>query len=108
MHLKEIQQLANQITKEKGFGHGERNIPGLLALIHAEVSEALEDYRKDADLKTMRLENGKLVGFPSELADVIIRVGDLAEYMGIDLDDAVSRKLENNKNRAHKFGDKRV
>ena len=72
-------------------------IPAVLALIHSEVSEALEAYRaKD-------LEN-----FREELADVLIRVLDCAAGLGIDMDVEVTRKLDKNRTRGYRHGGKRV
>lgn len=59
-----------------------------LALIHSEVSEALE-----ADRVSDQEE------FAIELADIVIRVGDLAESEGISLDSAVREKMDRNKDR---------
>jgi len=53
--------------------HGKRNVPEMLALIHSEVSEALEGYRKS-------LNDDKLTHRPNfrvELIDAIIRLLDL-------------------------------
>lgn len=69
-------------------------VPTKLALIHSEVSEALEEFRKDH-----RLEE-----FGGELADIIIRVGQLGVGLGIDLDAAVAAKLEKNRQREHRHG----
>jgi hypothetical protein len=52
----------------------QRNVPEMLALIHSEVSEALEGFRKN-------LQDDKLTHRPMfevELADVLIRLLDLA------------------------------
>jgi NTP pyrophosphatase (non-canonical NTP hydrolase) len=49
-----------------------------------------------------------LVNFGEELADTLIRVLDLASGLGIDLDSAVSAKLEKNKHRGYRHGGKRV
>jgi NTP pyrophosphatase (non-canonical NTP hydrolase) len=72
-------------------------IPGVLALIHSEVSEALEAFR-----------NGDQTNFSEELADVIIRVLDCASGLGLDLDSEVVKKLEKNRQRGYKHGGKRV
>lgn len=69
-------------------------VPVKLALIHSEVSEALEVFRKSHDLEE----------FGSELADIIIRVGQLGVGLGIDLDAAVAAKQEKNRNREHQHG----
>lgn len=72
-------------------------IPALLALIHSEVSEALEGFR----------HNDK-VNFEEELADVLIRTLDLAGGLGMDIDAAVLEKLGKNRERGYKHGGKRI
>lgn len=81
----------------------QRTIPEKLALIHSEVSEALEDYRDGAMVTTVD-EKGKPVGFPSELADIVIRVCDLAGALEIDLDAEIARKMRHNAGRPRKHG----
>lgn len=71
-------------------------IPELLCLVHAEVSEALEAYRKYDD------EHMK-----EELADVVIRVMDMCEAFGIDLEEEIRKKHEINKGRPYRHGNKR-
>jgi NTP pyrophosphatase (non-canonical NTP hydrolase) len=82
----------------------EKTIPEKLCLIHSEVSEALEDYR-NGNLQA-DYEGSKPVGFPSELADILIRVFDLAGALGIDLDKAVAEKMSYNQTRSHRHGGK--
>ena len=72
-------------------------VPAILALVHTEVSEAVEAFRHDDK------EN-----FIEELADVIIRVLDCAGGLGMDIDAAVRAKLEKNKTRGFRHGGKRV
>lgn len=67
-----------------------------IALIHSEVSEALEGIRKDT--MDSHLPHRKTVEV--ELADVIIRVFDLSGALGLDLEEAILEKLEYNKKRA--------
>ena len=43
---------------------------------------------------------------PSELADVVIRIGDICGYYGIDLEVAIQEKLEYNKSRSYRHGNK--
>lgn len=76
---------------------GRYKVPAVLALIHSEVSEALEAFRvRDRD------------NFAEELADVVIRVLDCAGGLGIDLDSAVVAKLAKNRTRGHRHGGKHV
>lgn len=69
----------------------------VMALIHSEVSEALEAIRENDPQN-----------FEEELADVLIRVLDCAGGLGIDMDAAVRAKLERNKTRGYRHGGKAV
>lgn len=72
-------------------------VPAILALIHSEVSEALEAFRKnDAE------------NFLEEMADVLIRVLDCAGGLTDDFDTIVRAKLETNRQRGYRHGGKRV
>ena len=88
-----------------GFRLEPDQIGAKLALIHSEVSEALEAVR---DGKLDRYENpdrpGKPEGLPSELADIVIRVADLAGALGINLEDAIADKVAYNARRVHRHG----
>jgi NTP pyrophosphatase (non-canonical NTP hydrolase) len=104
---------AHEMSRSKGWYDGEnavRNVPEMLALIHSEVSEALEEYRVSDSLAdtSIRDEKGKPVGFASEIADVVIRIGDLCGYLGIDLESAVEAKMAFNATRPHRHGGKKA
>ena len=67
-----------------------RQVPESLALIHEEVSEALREWRKDDMFPNSRSRgDGKPEGMPAELADIVLRVCDLAGALNIDLDAAI-------------------
>jgi NTP pyrophosphatase (non-canonical NTP hydrolase) len=83
-----------------------KRVPEQLALIHSEVSEALECYRVD-DMEP-RSKDGKPEGFGSELADVVIRTLNLAAALGIDLEAEVKAKSEFNETRPFRHGGKVV
>ncbi len=67
-----------------------------LALIHSEISEAMEGHRKG--LKDDKLPNRTM--FEVELADAIIRICDLAGALDLDLAGAIQEKLDYNATRA--------
>lgn len=76
-----------------------------IALIHSEASEALEAVRTRG-LDAWRDEKGKPEGVASELADIVIRVFDFAESVGIDMEAAISEKHAFNATRPHRHGGK--
>ena len=73
----------------------DRSFGEVIALMHSELSEALEAYRKDKldDHLPDRL------GVEVELADCIIRILDTAEYLGLDIGDAILAKNRYNEQR---------
>ena len=73
----------------------DRNVPEMLALIHSEVSEALEGHRKK--LNDSHLPNRKSIEV--ELADALIRIVDLAGYLNLDLGGAYAEKVRYNAQR---------
>ncbi|MFT3952766.1 MAG: hypothetical protein QM689_12665 [Oscillospiraceae bacterium] len=75
----------NKLAKEvheNAVAHGwwetEKEFGELIALLHSEVSEALEEYRKGHEPdETYYAEDGKPQGIPSEIADLILRALDI-------------------------------
>lgn len=86
----------------------ERNLGEALCLIHSEVSEAMEELRinDDPSHRYHRAEDGKPEGFIVELADVIIRIGDLVGGLNlvVELEDAIKEKMAFNKTRPRMHG----
>lgn len=72
-----------------------RNKGELLALIHSEISEALEGERKD--LMDDKLPDRKMAEV--ELADAIIRILDYAAGFGYDIQGAFNAKMKFNAHR---------
>ena len=99
-----LQKEIHKTAREKGFWDQERNIGELISLCHSELSEALEEARLDNALTGIRMQHKKPLGFPIELADLIIRVLDMAGGLGIDLGEAIRIKMAYNKTRERKHG----
>lgn len=71
------------------------NIGERMALIHSEISEAFEAYRKG--LMDDHLPHRE--GIEVELADAVIRICDFAGSEGLDLAGAIMEKLQYNRSR---------
>ena len=84
---KEVHDLA--IKKGWYDNSTKREVPELLCLIHSEISEALEGYRHN-------IPSGEKGNLGEELADAVIRIWDMCEYLGIDIVSEVSKKHEFN------------
>lgn len=75
----------------------EHNFGDYIALLHSELSEALEAYRVGDDA---------LIGV--ELADVLIRLIDMADVYGIDLAKEFRDKMDFNWTRPYRHGGKKL
>lgn len=79
---------------DKGFWEAPRNTGEAIALMHSELSEALEIARKD----------GPKDKLTEELADCVIRIMDFCEGKDLPLAMAVWKKNEYNLTRPYKHG----
>lgn len=105
--VSDLQKLVYACAVSHGWHDAPANLPEKLALIHSEVSEALEELRNHARPDDIRFVQGKPEGFAVELADIVIRVLDLAESLRIDLAPVIVRKHAYNLGRPHKHGGKK-
>ena len=108
-----IQELMNEsfdTAKEKGWIGDGKTVGDHIALMHSELSEALEVYRNGRPVKKIFYEDpqwdGKPEGLPIELADVVIRIAQFCKEYDIDLERALGEKLEFNKTRPYRHGGK--
>ena len=76
------------------------NVPAFTSLIY-ETAPYCGEGEKCQTIGTRRL-TGTTHG--SELADIVIRTMDLAEYMGINLAEEIQAKMVRNSTREHKHG----
>jgi len=103
--IDEINDLAEEIytnAVNKGWWIKERNDGEMIALMHSELSEALEYLRngnKDSD-------HIPTSGVAEEMADCIIRILDYCAGRKIDIGEAIYLKLGFNVNRPIKHGGK--
>lgn len=135
MEIKELQKEIHQNNVAKGFWEDKetKNVPELLMLCVSELSEALEAHRKgrmnrlrvfNQDLGYARItiedftegnenlpwlknrfETEIKDTFEDEIADTVIRLLDLSEGLGIDLETHIRLKLQYNKTRPYKHNE---
>lgn len=112
MTIDELVKEAHATALEKGWWEPPKTVGELLVLLHSEISEALEEYRNDHAVYEVyhnELDRSfikKPEGVPIELADVVIRIGDMCGYFGIDLESAIKAKMIYNKSRPYRHGGK--
>lgn len=132
MNINKLIKEAHQTAVEHGWHEEERSFGDVIALIHSEASEALEEARagnkptqtyyecKYSNKKTCNYychgldlcgiegkpvcQHAKPCGIPSEFADLLIRVFDTCGEYEIDLEAALKEKMAFNKTRPYKHG----
>lgn len=105
--LKTLMVEAKRVANAHGFYSDWQTFGEKIALIHSELSEALEEYRRDRCGHWIGHE-GKPEGVAVELADAVIRIAELCESLGLDLEQAIISKQHFNASRPFKHGGKRI
>lgn len=82
-----------ELIDAKGFSSDEAQIWQMLALIHTEVSEAADAYKKGHSYDE--------VG--TELADAIIRILHLCSALGVDIESLYQAKMAQNWQRPYRY-----
>lgn len=95
-----MQDIVHANAREKGWWDETRNDGEIIALMHSELSEALEALRKG----NPQDEKVPFDNLTVELADCIIRILDYAGAKGLPLAEAIIAKHEFNTTRPHKHG----
>jgi len=124
--FEDMQREVVQFLKDKGWYEDGRSVGDEMALLHSEVSEALEEFRNGRMKTVFEKRTGmgpryydqqqgdeemtvmKPVGFASEMADILIRLLDDAERHGVDLVEEFRIKMTYNRTRAFRHGGRAI
>jgi NTP pyrophosphatase (non-canonical NTP hydrolase) len=116
MTISELVTRAHDNAVKHGFWDPAPAFGTAIALIHSELSEALEEVRSGKPELYFKEVNGFTVtdaterrgekpeGVAVELADAVIRIADLCGHLGIDLEAAIDLKMAYNETRPFKHG----
>lgn len=108
--IAELIERAHANATAKGWWSHERSFGDQIALMHSELSEALEEHRNHHGLDSIYYhetpQGPKPEGVASELADVLIRIFDTCGRYGIPLEQALREKMDYNENRPYRHGGK--
>ncbi len=99
-----LQDVAGRCEDAHGFRDYTFNFGEKVALMHAELSEALEYFRKGNGTSD---HIQTFSGVEEEFADVIIRIMGTAEMLGLKVAEAVIAKMAFNETRPYKHGGKK-
>jgi hypothetical protein len=114
-----MQEVYN-VNHDNGWFDADRRFGEDIALLHSEVSEALEEFRDNGTAPYVKIDGGfllvenqnynghKPLGVPSEMADILVRLLDTCHRYNIDLAAEFDAKLAYNRTRGHRHGGKQL
>lgn len=114
MDIKSLITQSHKHATDKGWWEEPvKSFPEQAMLFVTEISEAVEHYREGREMTEIfyvgdSSDNLKPDGIPIELADVVIRIADTCGRYGIDLEEAIERKMLYNQTRSHRHGGKKL
>lgn len=103
MTINELAKMAHRNARDKGFWptlYQQANILEKLCLVHSEISEACEAVRNR--IPNHIVVHGKPEGIGPELADAILRILDIAEFLDLDMERIIEEKHAYNLTRPYK------
>jgi NTP pyrophosphatase (non-canonical NTP hydrolase) len=120
--LAEMAEEVREVNELNGWWPTDRTFGDAIALLHTEVSEAMEAFRRWGTDDVTEYNpatavddgNGGVIftkkpeGVGSEFADILIRLLDMAKEHGIDLEAEYERKISHNRVRGWKHGGKKL
>ena len=101
--INELCETANKTAVAHGWWDDERSFGECIALMHSELSEALEFDRHGNGASDHIPE---FTGVEEELADVLIRIFDYCGRKNLRLGEAIVAKMQFNESRPYKHGKK--
>lgn len=109
MTIDDLIHESHTTAREKGWWDTERSVGDQFTNFHAEIAEAWEEFRDGRGWDEVYYgPDGKPEGIAVELADLLIRVADTCGKYGIPLERAIQEKLEFNKTRPYRHGNKKA
>ena len=111
MKVNQLVEAAYNNAKDHGWHDEKRTIGDLIALMHSELSEALEEHRNGKAPNEIYYNDSKPSkpeGIPVELADCVIRIFDFCGLYDINLEEVLELKMQYNSTRPYRHGNKVV
>ena len=95
MNLSELAEKLREFAKERDWEqfHSPKNLSMALSV---EVAELIEHFQWLTEKQSTSLEAEELAEVSEEIADIQIYLTRLADQLGVDIENAVSKKLEVN------------